>query len=377
VTQSVVILGSGMMALSAGRYLLGRGCRVTWVSQSAERLEALEKRVRRFLGRLPGADRAQGLAAFAERHGALPSRVDVIFETTVESLEEKRRAWDSVASKVPGDPPRLTNSSSILPSAMDGLTAGLHLFHPVELTGFAEVIMPDDASDSQRSLVLSLADRWGLTCLVQSERNAFALNRLLLPLQAEVLRALASGVPAGLVDPCSCMDLLPRGQLAMMDSVGLDVVHAAAANYVSRMPEGAAAGYAPLLDGLAALLALGKRGRKNNDGFLAGTPLPWKPADPARDLEQELTKTFESLFLNTCLRFLERELIDEASLESALRAVFQSGCSLSEAVARTGAGNLRRALEGRHGETGLDYFRPARSLEPGALHEAGKEAAGP
>jgi 3-hydroxyacyl-CoA dehydrogenase len=363
--QRVIILGSGMMARNMGQYLLGRGCRVAWVSPSAERLEALERRVRRFLGRLPAADGADARASFIQRGGAWPPDVDVVFETTSESLEAKRRAWDAAAAEVSGDPLWLTNSSSILPSALDGPMAGLHLFHPVELTGFAEVILPDGYSMERKDRVLSLAGRWGLTCLVQTERNAFALNRLLLPLQVEVIRALVSGAAPERVDACSCSDLLPRGQPAMMDGVGLDVLHAAAVRYVGRMPGGEKAQYAPLIDGLAALLALGKLGKKNNDGILRGGPLPWKPGDLGEDLERELARTFESIFLNTCLRFVEQGILDAASLEAALKAVFQAGSSLDAAVARARAGQLFRFLESRHGETGLEYFRPARSLAAG------------
>jgi len=346
------------------------------VSGSAERLEALERRVRRILALLSDPEGVEGSVSFLLQGSAVPPDVDVVFEATAESLEAKRQAWNAAAAAVSGGALRLTNSSSILPSAINGLTAGLHVFHPVELTGFAEIVVPDRCSAEKRDLVLALADRWGLTCAIQTEQNAFALNRLLLPLQVEVLRALMAGLPPVLVDGCSCSDMLPQGQLAMMDGVGLDVLHAAASNYVCRMPGEAAAEYAPLLDGIASLLAMGKRGRKNNDGLLRGRPLPWDQGDVEPGLEERLRITFESLFLNTCLRFLDHGLLDAVTLERAMKAVFQSGCSLPEAVGRPGAGELRRNLEALHRETGLDYFCPARSLVLGTCDFGRNEAAG-
>ena len=130
----------------------------------------------------------------------------------------------------------------------------------------------------------ALMELLGFRCLVQEPERAFAVNRLLLPLQIFALDCLRAVWPAATVDEASASPCLPLRHLGAMDAIGLELVCAAAANYRRGPAAVDPAGVDRLVAGLGELLALGKRGARNRDGLLMGQPLPWQLAELAGDV---------------------------------------------------------------------------------------------
>jgi 3-hydroxyacyl-CoA dehydrogenase len=367
-TTQIVIAGSGKMARDVGMFFIGRGHPVAWLSRSADRLADLERWVRRQLRHLA----APAEPVFFVVGDAGVPRADVFIECINEDEGDKRALLRALEDVVPADAVRVSSSSSIFPGALHDRCAGLHFFYPVELTGFVEAVFPPGFPEEGRRRLRALLADTRLECIEEEGREeAFAVNRLLLPVQAEAMRAVIEGWDPRAVDEATVSPVLPVGQLALMDSIGLDVVGPAVSNFTStststcRLGEEAAAQYAPLREGLARALALGKRGKKNRDGLLMGAPLPFERTHDGAPAE--LAARCQCLFVNTCHHALERGLLSEAQLALALEALFGWERGLEAALLpRTGteAGEvLARAWD----ETGRLYFVPAEVLRRGRL----------
>jgi 3-hydroxyacyl-CoA dehydrogenase len=203
-----------------------------------------------------------------------------------------------------------------------------------------------------------------LHAIVQSPANAFAVNRLLLPLQAEAVRALRAGWPAAVVDGASATPLAPYGQLALMDAVGLDVIAAAVANYRRRLPPGEARDYTELGETLESLLASGKRGKKNRNGFLSGSPLPWAVCAPSPGETAELAYDFRALAASTCTRAIESGDIDAENLDLAFSSLFAATVPLDEERRRCRDSSQVERLARLRRVTGRSYFLPETRCRP-------------
>lgn len=245
----VVVAGSGRMGRDVGVTLAARGLHVTWLSRDAERLARLRERTER------RARRAGGTVAYTLE---MPD-ADVLIEAVEEDADTKRAV---LAALAPRAGLVLTNTSSFLPETLHPRAVAMHFFAPVELTGVVELIRGDDAARA-------FAAAAGLRVVEETAESAFLANRLLLPLQEAAFRLLRAGADPVAVDDASRSDLLPIGVLTLMDHIGLPVLAAATHTYASRMKTRPDA----LVDGLAELVALGKRDRA--DGILQGRPLPW------------------------------------------------------------------------------------------------------
>jgi 3-hydroxyacyl-CoA dehydrogenase len=324
------------------------------MSGSAERRAEIEKTARKALKRMTDADPAA--ASFHVYGAAEAAPADIIIECMAEDVAVKRTAIDAVASRLTERTIVASCSSSILPDRLHPRCVGLHFFYPVELTGTAEFITRATLPEVSRAAVREFAAEADLSLIEQDERTAFAVNRLLLPLQVEAARALLAGLPAAAVDRATTCDALPLGQLQLMDAVGLDVIHAAAVNYLTWLPENDAADYAPLFEVLSRLSALGKRGRKNGDGFLLGAPLPWRAIDNCD--ESAWRSRFRLAFANTCARFAATGLLDAPAFSRLFSHILQTDIPAAHFFARELNSANRTALAQLYRDTRLSYFGP-------------------
>jgi 3-hydroxyacyl-CoA dehydrogenase len=362
-----VIAGTGKMARDVGFFFLGRGHHVAWLSRDTDRLAVLESWVRRRIRRL--ADLQLGLppgdVGFFQLGDRSIPRAEVFIESINEDQEEKQQVLEALDGIIPAEALRLTNSSSILPALIHPRCAGLHFFYPVEITGFVEAVIPDGFSDHDRQRLMDLLAESDLECIEEVPRNAFAVNRLLMPVQNECFRALMAGRPADEVDEASISSLLPVGQLALIDNIGLDVVYPAVCNFTDRMEPGLAIQYTPLRKGLFDLLEIGKLGHKNKNGLCRGGPLPWAAAQPGGVNDQPfLKRLIPALFVNTCFHALQAGLISAREQEVALCALFGWDRSLGEVWLELGQDETISVLEQAYDRWRAWYFIPTHAMRP-------------
>jgi 3-hydroxyacyl-CoA dehydrogenase len=282
---------------------------------------------------------------------------DVIIEATSESQEHKRKTLTYIGDILEKKTSLLlSNSSSILPADIHPDAVGCHFFYPVELTGVVEVVFNDRDPKIHTKEILSWLRDGNLIPVIQNSSNAFAVNRLLLPVQAETFRVLMQGHSPALVNKATQSELLPFGQLSFMDSVGIDVVYNSVLQYISRMSPSLCTHYAPLKEGLAILVSAGKTGNKNKNGLLTGSALPWQASAEITADFSLLQKRFFYLFINTCFSFLHSHQITPSDLDLVLQSIFQAETTFDALIQRQSLSDIRKMLESLYRETGLSYF---------------------
>ncbi len=360
--RHLLVAGTGRMGLDSGLFFLRRGWRVTWLSGDPGRRDEFARRIARELRRLedaaPGAAPAGGAQVRLLAEPGDLGEPDLFLEAVREDVGRKRSVFGQIAPLLAARTPLATVSSSILPEEIHPRCLGAHCFFPLEITRLVEAVVPRGAGDRDAGVLLEILRDAGLHPIVQTAVNAFTVNRLLLPLQAEAVRALRAGWPAAVVDGVSVTPLVPFGQLALMDAIGLDVIAAALANYCRRLPPGEAQDYTELEESLKALLAAGKRGKKNRDGFLSGSPPPWAGVAPSPGAVAELADDFRALAANTCTRAIESGDIDPEDLNLAFSSLFAAAVPLDEERRRFRDALQIERLARLHRLTGRSYFLP-------------------
>lgn len=349
-SRSILIAGSGKIARDTGMFFLKKGHAVSWVSANEARLMELQawvdKSVRMFMKYSGGALR-QVSASFFLYDELEGDRFDVIIECVRESLEEKR-AVISRLEKYCGSALLLTVSSSIMPSAIHPACAGFHVFFPIELTKTAELVLPASCISPIRDAVSSFCSENGITGIIQDEKTAFAVNRLLLPLQNEVFRFKEKGMDTEDVNYASASSLLPVGQMEFINKVGPQVVKASVDNYRSRKDKKESSMYESLSKGLDCLISCNDKEK------------PGKKLGP--DEYDRLKRGLYYLFINTCFNFIERKEISSSDLDHVLDSVFGAEIGLGEAVEKEGKKNIVSVLEAAFLINKIDYYKPAESL---------------
>ncbi len=362
-TGTAVVIGSGKTARDIGTLFHQRGYKVTWLvgpSFEHEMTAFVHKKFKTLVD-----NEGPPPPRVLKRGAPLPGTPDVVLESRVEDRAAKKAAFESVRPYISDPTLLLSNSSSILPDEIGPNISGMHFFYPAALTGFAELVFPDDLPAAVRQRALAFADSLVLEVLCQDARNAFFVNRLLLPLQAESLRLFLLGADAAELDNAAASVFLPAGPFRMADEIGIDVLASGVTNYVDRMPSDVARDFAPLIAALTAWRNAGILGKKNKRRLtkLKETELRGPLAQihiTAHPLPTNVRNHFLYLFLNTCMQFLSRSICTPDTLAAALSAVYGAERTPSEVLDEIGPENLLKEMAQFHETTGISYFEPTR-----------------
>lgn len=364
--RNLIILGSGKMARNIGSLFLHKGYSVTWMVSGDGRLSDIEKQAGRLVKRIVrvhGGDTADYQTRFCVLGDEPIAKPDVVIECVQEDVRKKKEGVGKVLPFLSEQAIVLTSSSSIMPDQIHPGVIGMHFFYPVELIDFVEVVLPRTYQPEAKQRVLQLVGDIGFQFMLQEWKNAFVVNRLLLPLESEMFRNMAGGYMPEEVNQCSSSALLPGAQLDFMDAVGLDVIYGSVCNYIERMASAEKQSYETLRFKLGEIVRSGKMGNKSRNGLLCGDSVMWNSGKKHLSVQEKrkLATTYLHLFINTCLRFVEKGCVEKASLDTVLTTVFQSEVRLFEALQQEGADTVYRTMETAYRETGLSYFKPAAS----------------
>jgi 3-hydroxybutyryl-CoA dehydrogenase len=357
---AIAMLGSGKMARNIGMWFVRFGHRVTFFPSTERQSEECRLFVQKKFKRLQdllGGSLPQPRVCLPDAAGA--EAFDIVVEATSESLEIKQRRFSDLSPMITPRSLLCSASSSILPSRICPDCCGMHFFYPVEMSGFVELIAATTTPRDSMERLQSFAASCDLEYVLENEESAFCANRLLLPLQAEAMRMVQMGFAAADVDACTVSELLPLGQITLMDIVGLDVVYAGVRNYVLMLPPHEQADFEPLADGLKSAIDLGKRGQKNKNGLLPKGPHAGKMRPMDDTTRAGCATTFLYLFVNTCCLFLERRVIDDSSLDAIVSKAFQASATLAEIINRSGHAAIADHCNSRFLKTDISYFKPS------------------
>jgi 3-hydroxybutyryl-CoA dehydrogenase len=276
----VFVAGAGLMGHGIAQVHAAAGMSVTLYEPDVARAEAGRDRIAGSLERAVAKGRLEAAAADATLARITPSNdlgaaedADLIVEAVFEDVEVKHRLWAELDGRAPGRAIFASNTSSIsiarlaevLAPARRDRFVGMHFFSPVPVMPLIELIRGPATSDETEAAIRGVAAALGKEVIVSADRPGFIVNRILMPLLGEAIRAYEEGLgTAEDIDTGARIGLNhPMGPLELADFIGLDVclgimrvLHEGLADEQFRPPA--------MLEGL---VAEGHLGQKTGRGF--------------------------------------------------------------------------------------------------------------
>lgn len=277
--ERVLVVGAGLMGHGIAQSMAAAGRRVDLYEPELARAVAGRDRIAANLarsvekGKIAAEDRDAILGAVAVTDDIDVARTaDLVVEAVPEDVDLKRSVLAALDARAPGGAILATNTSSI---AIDGLAEvlgpsrrprflGMHFFSPVPVMPLVEVVRGSATSPATVAVVESLASDLGKKTIASADRPGFIVNRILMPLLVEAMRALEDGTGSAVdIDTGARLGLNhPMGPLELADFIGLDVC----LGVMRVLEEGFGERYAPPAV-LTELVAQGHLGRKTGRGF--------------------------------------------------------------------------------------------------------------
>jgi 3-hydroxybutyryl-CoA dehydrogenase len=239
--ERAFVAGAGMMGHGIAQVLAASGVQVALYEPDRDRADAGRDRIAGNLeravakGRLDAHEKDAVLARVTTTGDASAvASTDIVVEAVFEDIDVKARLWRELDRLASGRTIFATNTSSI---SIDRLAAsvgegrrarfiGMHFFSPVPVMPLVELIRGSATDDATEAAVRSLAERTGKQVIASADRPGFIVNRILMPLLAEAMRAYEEGLgTAEDIDTGARVGLNhPMGPLRLADFIGLDVV---------------------------------------------------------------------------------------------------------------------------------------------------------
>jgi 3-hydroxybutyryl-CoA dehydrogenase len=238
--ERVFVAGAGLMGHGIAQVHAAIGKEVTVYEPDLARAEAglariagnLERAVAK--GKLSGEEREAILGRLTGSADlAAAADADLVVEAVFEDVDVKRTLWASLDRVAPAHAIFASNTSSISIDTLAGAVAGprrarfvgMHFFSPVPVMPLIELIRGSETAAETEEAVRALAAELGKQVIVSADRPGFIVNRILMPLLGEAMRAYEEGLgTAEDIDAGARVGLNhPMGPLALADFIGLDV----------------------------------------------------------------------------------------------------------------------------------------------------------
>ncbi len=278
--KKIGVLGAGLMGSGIAQVAAASGYDVTVVEVNDELIKkglgGIEKSLARLIEK--GAINAgQRDATMARLRGATEleelADADIVIEAIIENLPVKRETYAKLDAICKPETIFASNTSSLSITEMMTATSaerqrrfvGMHFFNPVPLMKLVEVIRTILTDEEVYAEAIGLAESMGKTVVRAGDKTGFIVNRLLIPLMLDAIRALEEGL-ASIEDIDNAMKLgcnHPMGPLTLADFVGLDTTYYIANIMFDEFKERRFAP-PPLL---RRMVQAGLHGRKSGRGF--------------------------------------------------------------------------------------------------------------
>ncbi|MDP9481948.1 MAG: 3-hydroxyacyl-CoA dehydrogenase NAD-binding domain-containing protein [Chloroflexota bacterium] len=238
--ERVFVAGAGLMGHGIAQVHAAIGKQVDLYEPDIARAEAGRDRIAANLeravakGRITSAALDETLARIGPTADlGAAAEADLVIEAVFEDEAVKSTLWRSLDVRAPQRAIFASNTSSI---SIDRLAAavaeprrarfaGMHFFSPVPVMPLIELILGSATDDSTEAAIRALAVELDKQVIVSADRPGFLVNRVLMPLLAEAMRAYEEGVgTAEDIDTGAKVGLNhPMGPLELADFIGLDV----------------------------------------------------------------------------------------------------------------------------------------------------------
>ncbi len=281
--ERVHVVGAGVMGGDIAAWCALQGFQVSLQDREIQYVERALGRAQTLLEKklkTPARVAEARARLIADVNGANIAAADLVIEAIFENVEAKQSLYRHLESVLKPDAIIATNTSSIpLTTLREGLARpqnflGLHYFNPVAMMPLVEVVRHDGLDPAVLARTLGFARAIDKLPVVTAPTPGFLVNRILMPYLLEAITAYAEGIPGPVLDHAAKSFGMPMGPIELADTVGLDV--AASVGRILADFLGL-----PIPAGLESLLASGKRGKKDGQGFYTWTDgKPVKPKVP-------------------------------------------------------------------------------------------------
>ena len=278
--ERVFVAGAGLMGHGIAQVHAAIGKEVTVYEPDLARVEAGLARIAGNLdrsvakGRLTSDDRDAILARVSGTTDlAMAAGADLVVEAVFEDVDVKTALWSALDGIAGPGAIFASNTSSISIDTLAGAVkearrrqfAGMHFFSPVPVMPLVELIRGTATDDATASAIRDLAMELGKRVIVSADRPGFIVNRILMPLLVEAMRAYQEGLgTAEDIDTGARVGLNhPMGPLELADFIGLDVC----LGIMRVLHDGFAAPQFEPPKVLVDLVAAGHLGQKSGRGF--------------------------------------------------------------------------------------------------------------
>ncbi|HZP96874.1 MAG TPA: 3-hydroxyacyl-CoA dehydrogenase family protein [Candidatus Limnocylindria bacterium] len=226
-------MGSGIaqVCAMAGFDVLAREIDQKFIDNGLERVDASLARVVK-AGRMSEADakaargRIRGTTALADFGDR-----DLVIEAVIEVMDAKKEVWTELDRVCGPNTLFASNTSSLTIIEMAAATkrpdrfAGMHFFNPPVVMQLVEIVRALTTSDATVEALRAFVTKLGKEPVVCKDTPGFIVNRLMVPIMLEAVRALEAGV-ATVEDIDKAVKLglrHPMGPFELIDYTGIDI----------------------------------------------------------------------------------------------------------------------------------------------------------
>ncbi|HZP64770.1 MAG TPA: 3-hydroxyacyl-CoA dehydrogenase NAD-binding domain-containing protein [Rudaea sp.] len=358
---NVHVVGAGVMGGDIAAWCALRGFNVTLQDREMKFVQpALDRARELFAKRLKTPDRIAPASARlkADVEGKGIAEADLVIEAIFENLEAKQELYRKTEPAMKPAALLASNTSSIplaelrTAVAAPGRFLGLHYFNPVAQMPLVEIVRQDQLDGGNEKRAFAFCKAIDKLPVPVKGTPGFLVNRILMPYLLEAMRLYKEGVPGPVLDKAAKKFGMPMGPIELADTVGLDVC-ASVGKEVGEFLG------LEIPDGLDALIAAGKRGKKTGEGLYKwenGKPV--KPAvDPNYQTPADITDRMILPMLNEAVACLHDGVVDDADLLDA-GVIFGTGFAPFRGgpiqhIRSEGAPKIKAALEAlasKHGK---------------------------
>jgi 3-hydroxybutyryl-CoA dehydrogenase len=206
---------------------------------------------------------------------------DLVIESIIEDIGAKQELFKKLDAICKPETILASNTSTLCIAELRvGVKrfdkfAGVHFFNPVPAMKLVEIILPIGAAPELNTDLGEYVAKVGKTAVMVKDMPGYVVNRLLVPLLVEAIRAFEQGI-ATMKDLDTATQLglgHPMGPLALADLIGLDVVMAMAENLSSEFMDTRFAP-PPLLKRMLLSGYLGKKSKMGFYNYSGEAPVP-------------------------------------------------------------------------------------------------------
>jgi len=256
--------------------------------------------------------------------------VDFVVEAVVENESVKKRALAECEERLAHDAILASNTSTISITRLAGALkrpenfCGMHFFNPVHRMPLVEVIRGEKSSEAAIATTVAYARQLKKTPIVVRDCPGFLVNRVLFPYFGAFNLLLRDGADFQQVDRVMQKFGWPMGPGYLLDVVGIDVAHHAAAVMAEGFPDRMKIDFRSAVE---AMYSEGRYGQKSGAGFYAYTQdrrgKPVKEPDPVAQAiiagisaprrefgEQEIVERMMVPMCNELVRCLDENIVD-------------------------------------------------------------------